>query len=281
MRVRGRAVLVACVMAIAACAHEKTRAEIEAEDAKAGTRSGTSRRTTPAPGALLSGPSDLQRLAALDDSARRFPTDPRAAGWLYAAGVEGAAHAFFDPATAADSGYLAALPDAYYLNEIAGSHTYTGWHLTQLVRRFPADTLADDAGFLLAEHHDFIAGECEGYFFCYLAASVGPWARFLGAHPASPLVPLALDAVDSALKADLEKLETGQAEFAAVDTMVRDPAQQGHQATSVDATFQEFEQAIRALPDLDRDRAQRFLEAHRARWLAVRDRSTAAPPSSP
>ena len=276
------ALLLLGAVVIAACAQEKTRAEIEAEDARAGVTSGRDARGAGAPpgattdsaagsapgerGPLPEGPSSLRRIALLDDSARLLPTDPRAAGWLYAAGVEGSQFAFFDPTTGTDSAYLAALPEAYYSNEIAGSHTYTGWHLTELGRRFPADTLADDAGFLLAQHHDFVAGECEGFFFCYLAASVGPWARFLRAHPASPLVPLALAAADSALRANFDMLEAGQVEFAAMDTTVRDPAQQGHQVESVDATLAELEQAVSSLPATERERAMRILAPITARW---------------
>ena len=250
--------LVVGAAVIAACARENRKAEIEAEDANAGVAGESS--------PLPDGPSSLRRIALLDDSARRLPSDPRAARWLFDAGVEGAQFAFFDPTSTIDSAYLAAMPEAYYLNEIAGSHTYTGWHLTELGRRFPADTLADDAGFLLAQHHDFVAGECEGYFFCYLAASVSPWSRFLRAHPASPLVPLALAAADSALRANFDMLEAGQVEFAAVDTTVRDPAQQRHQVVSVDATLAELEQAVSSLPATERERAMRILAPITARW---------------
>jgi hypothetical protein len=274
--------LVAALLAAAAfagCAHEKTRAEIEAEDARSGT-TGASTRAPSGPvspsdstverGAVPDGESPLRRIAFLDDSARRFPTDPRVPRWLYAAGVEGAQLAFFTPETATDSAFLAALPEAYYLNEIAGTHTYTGWHLTTLGQRFPADSLADDAALVVAQHHGFVAGECEGYFFCYLAASVSPWSRFLREHPASPLVPAALAAVDSALRANFDRLEAGEVEFAAVDTTVRDTTQQGHQVASVEATLTQFESSMSALPAPHRDMALHRFEPIRARWLARR-----------
>lgn len=84
-----------------------------------------------------------------------------------------------------DSVYAAARPDEYFYNEIAGSWMYSGWHFSELLRRFPRHPFADDAFY----EKTFLpaGGECEGYVPCRVSVL---WMRiepFLRAYPASPL----------------------------------------------------------------------------------------------
>lgn len=84
-----------------------------------------------------------------------------------------------------DSAYAAARPDEYFYNEIAGSWLYTGWHFSELLRRFPRHQFADDAFY----EKTFlpVGGECEGYVPCRVSTLWMRIAPFLRGYPASPL----------------------------------------------------------------------------------------------
>jgi hypothetical protein len=278
------AVLVAGAALIAACEREDSRAEIEAEDAKArGTSGGRARpanagggaaagSATAWPGApidLPDGQGRLRLIAQLDDSVRRFPTDARVPGWLYAAGVEGVRHAHFYPETPVDSALFAALPHAFEFREIAGNR-YTGWHLTQLVSRFPTDSLADDAAFLIAERADFEVWDCEGHLSCHLGAAVGPWTGFLSAHPKSPLVPTALAQVDTMLGYFFDRLEAGRMRFAPEDTTAEMMFEHNRAVGSIVYTLGEYERALDALPAPHGALAIEAYEPIKARWLRAK-----------
>ena len=73
----------------------------------------------------------------------------------------------------------------YFYNEIAGSWLYTGAHYQQLIDRFPASDLADDAAYQLTLLVQ--GGECEGYIACYVHSGWHRVAEFLRQRPASPL----------------------------------------------------------------------------------------------
>jgi hypothetical protein len=141
---------------------------------------------------------DDDRLFARDDSTlgvvrdsleRRLRQSDTTAPLLLALGRAAAV-------AAPDSQYAAARPNEYFYNEIGGGWLYRGWHFEELRRRFPNDSLADDAAHEITRLP--MGGECEGFIPCYVHVGFGPVAEFLGAYPQSPL---AHDALRRALAA--------------------------------------------------------------------------------
>jgi len=63
--------------------------------------------------------------------------------------------------------------------------------LRDLIERFPSHPLADDAAWQLTLLPP--AGECEGFVICYVESRWRMVRDFLGAYPASPYAPRALD----------------------------------------------------------------------------------------
>ena len=82
-----------------------------------------------------------------------------------------------------DSQYAAARPTEYFYDEIGGGWLYRGWHFEELRRRFPNDSLTDDAAYALTRLPG--GGECEGFIPCYVARGFGPVAEFLREYPQS------------------------------------------------------------------------------------------------
>ena len=84
-----------------------------------------------------------------------------------------------------DDAYARAHERDYFYNEIAGSWLYTGAHFQQLIDRFPASDLADDAAYQLTLLVQ--GGECEGYIACYVHSGWHRVAEFLRQRPTSAL----------------------------------------------------------------------------------------------
>jgi len=101
--------------------------------------------------------------------------------------------------TGAGFDYARERPTEYRYNDPDANHVYSGSHWEQLVKAFPDDSLADDAGWALA--HLGGQGECEGSVPCQLGQQARPAVRFLERFPHS--------AFDSAAVAEANKALTG------------------------------------------------------------------------
>ena len=95
-----------------------------------------------------------------------------------------------------DAAYAKARPNEYFYNEIAGDWLYRGWHFEQILQRFPASALADDAAYEMTRLVP--GGECEGYIACYVHVGWQPVAEFLRARPRSAF---SVDAIKRAIRA--------------------------------------------------------------------------------
>jgi hypothetical protein len=98
---------------------------------------------------------------------------------------------YIAPADGAHADYARSRADEYIYDETGGRFVYRGKHLRDLIERFPAHPLADDAAWQLTLLPS--AGECEGFVICYVESRWRMVRDFLGAYPASPYAPRALD----------------------------------------------------------------------------------------
>jgi hypothetical protein len=135
---------------------------------------------------------DSALIAARDAVERRLRRGDTTAALLLAMGRAAAV-------ASPDSQYAAARPDEYFYNELGSGWLYRGWHFEKLQRRFPNDTLVDDAAYELTRLP--MGGECEGFIPCYVHSGFSNVAEFLRKHPRSPL---ADEAVRRALAAFLQ-----------------------------------------------------------------------------
>lgn len=98
---------------------------------------------------------------------------------------------FIAPYDGPHAAYARSRPGEYMYDEIGGRHLYRGSHLRELVARFPAHALADDAAWQLTLLTP--AGECEGFVICHIESRWRMVRDFLGTHPDSPYAARALD----------------------------------------------------------------------------------------
>lgn len=84
-----------------------------------------------------------------------------------------------------DEAYAKARPDEFQRNEFNGGWAYTGWHFSELIKRYPRHRHVDKAAYALT----FIPepGECEGYVPCQVASLWGRIEPFLRTHQHSEL----------------------------------------------------------------------------------------------
>ena len=139
--------------------------------------------------------TSLARLNALEDSLRRDSTSARAATWLWTLGrltihTHGSVSAILEGGTARDTGFVTAHRDQFTYSEPSGQFVYNGLHFQELIRRFPDDSLADDAAYALTGLG--MVGECEGFVDCYIGTGVTPVVDFALAYRNSPLAPKAI-----------------------------------------------------------------------------------------
>ncbi|HEU4719773.1 MAG TPA: hypothetical protein VFS59_00305 [Gemmatimonadaceae bacterium] len=147
--------------------------------------------------------------------------------------------------------YARTRPDEYVYDEIGGRFVYHGKHLRHLLERFPDHPLADDAAWQLTLLPS--AGECEGFVVCYVEYR---WRRvrdFLGAHPASPYAPRALDRAIAAFDEHLTSVTdlTRSSEF--------------YDAGDLPPLVAEFDSVTAGLPAPLRERAAAFSSRLRRR----------------
>ena len=147
--------------------------------------------------------------------------------------------------------YARTRPDEYVYDEIGGRFVYHGKHLRDVTERFPQHPLADDAAWQLTLLPS--AGECEGFVTCYVEYR---WRRvrdFLGAHPASPYAPRALDRAIAAFDDNLTSVAdlTRSSEF--------------YDAGDLPPLLAEFDSVTAGLPVPLRERAAAFSSRLRRR----------------
>lgn len=111
------------------------------------------------------------RLGILQDSLAHFPDDPRTANWLWETGNLMREHFM----VVSDSGPAAEFarqhPEQFVWNQPYAEFMYTGYHLRELVRRFPTHELADDAAYRLAD--PLGDDECEEQVPCIIEYAMG------------------------------------------------------------------------------------------------------------
>ena len=95
--------------------------------------------------------------------------------------ARGLAKSAFTPGRDADTLYAQSRPDEYGFNEADADWLYNGKDFRDLIRRFPASPLVDDAAYALTRLP--IGGECEGSVACAVSVGWMPVADFLRAHP--------------------------------------------------------------------------------------------------
>ncbi len=204
--------------------------------------------------------ADWTRLLALHDSTLAPGADvPRL---LWEAGSLAIARLPAFDRDAADTLAARRMPGAYAYDEISGMHLYTGSHLRELVRRFPAHARADDAAWALALLPG--GGECEGFFACYLSRSIDPLSGFMLAFPRSEYAAVAVDSADRHMRLLFAELDSGGVEF---DSLPVPPATgPSHDTQVVDSTMAQYGHAVDGLPEPLRADARRRLAPFVARW---------------
>ena len=111
---------------------------------------------------------------------------------------------YIAPADGPHAHYARSRADEYMYDEIGGRFVYRGKHLRNLIEQFPAHPLADDAAWQLTLLPP--AGECEGFVLCHVESRWRDVRDFLGAHPASPYAPRALDRAIAAFDDNLRSV---------------------------------------------------------------------------
>ena len=151
---------------------------------------------------------------------------------------------YIAPADGPHAAYARSRADEYMYDEIGGRFVYRGRHLLDLIERFPAHPLADDAAWQLTLLPP--AGECEGFVICYVESRWQMVRDFLGAHPASPYAPRALDRAIAAFEDHLRPVAdlTRSSEY--------------YDAGDLPPLLAEFDSVTTGLPEPLRERAAAF-----------------------
>lgn len=206
------------------------------------------------------------RFLALHEAAVAGTADTAMPRLLWEAGSLAATELAIADRASPDSAYAARLPEFFPYDEIGGSYLYSGWHLRELVRRFPTHELADDAGFLAA--HLPRGGECEGFFSCYLSSAMGPLTGFLAMFPRSELAPAAVDSIDRDMRALFDELDSGSVEYTPLPDA--SPERPDHDTQDVEQALERYARAVSALPEPLRSDARQRLAPLLDRWRARR-----------
>jgi hypothetical protein len=139
-------------------------------------------------------------------------------------------------------------PEQFAWDQSNADFVYTGYHLRELVRRFPTHELADDAAYRLADPLE--GGECEEQVPCYIEYRMGFTGlnAFLTQFPKSEY---ASDAVRRANEAFTFVLHDELAHSAVSETL---------DAKTVDSLLKAYSSTAARLPDSLRVRAQAAID---------------------
>ena len=145
--------------------------------------------------------SVLKRVAALEDSLSRDSTGPHAPVLLWELGTLTRAQLSGIPGTGHYGEYARAHAAQYGYYDSDAAFVYNGFHFTELIKRFPHDTLVAHAAYALT-NLDF-GGECVGEVTCYIGRELSPLRTFLSRYPDSPLAHDAVLRINAAFDSTL------------------------------------------------------------------------------
>ena len=97
--------------------------------------------------------------------------------------------------------YAAARPNEYFHDESSDSYLYSGFHFSELEKRFPSNPLAVEAAYEVTTLSQ--GGECEGQLVCYIESGFVPMQKFLLRYPDSSHTEQALRRADDAFRKTL------------------------------------------------------------------------------
>ena len=186
----------------------------------------------------------IAQRAALEDSLARDSTNRRAPIWLWTLGR--LMRSGFDNVQGfwQDSMRVAPRRAQYWFSEPAAEFVYNGYHFRELVRRFPRDTLASDAGYELTKLG--IVGECEGYVPCYIGREYIPLDEFLRAFPKSRLAAQAVKRANAVFTDFLKPTKHDAADTTAEALQLIDSVHTRELIVQYDSTASTLPPALRA-----------------------------------
>jgi hypothetical protein len=136
---------------------------------------------------------------ALEDSVKHSSDDARLTTWLWELGTlwrENLGSYGVGLGAPEIPALARRYPQYFQVDCCEAVYWYNYAHYKGLVQRFPQDTLADDAAYVLT--HAPFTGECEGYVPCYIERGFSSVAAFLLAYPQSPYAPEAVSRANEA-----------------------------------------------------------------------------------